>query len=104
VHSFTNRLMGAAEDRPWRIGMLWREDEANAQAMIRYLRNKTGWAIGDNEPYDARVFNYSIDRHVSARGLPHLTFEVRQDVIASGDDIIQTAELLAGGIREVAGG
>lgn len=102
VHSFTNRLMGAADDRPWKVGLLWREDETSAKAMIGYLKDNTGWAVGDNEPYDARVFNYSIDRHVGPKGLPHLTFEVRQDVIAGEHDISRTTELLAGGIREIA--
>jgi len=102
VHSFTNRLMGTADDRPWHIGLLWREDESNAAAMIDYLNRETGWLIGDNQPYDARQFNYSVDRHVAPRGLPHLTFEVRQDLLSDDRRIAQLAETLARGIIKIA--
>ncbi len=102
VHSFTNRLMGAADDRPWKVGLLWREDEQSAKTMIRHLEEATGWLIGDNEPYDARVFNYSIDRHVGPRGLPHLTIEARQDVIGTERDIVSLAETMADGVRKIA--
>lgn len=104
VHSFTDRLMGAAEKRPWKISLLWREDESSARAMIDYLSQETGWRIGDNEPYDARQFNYSIDRHVGPRGLPHLTFEVRQDILLNNDDIKRLSQLLSRGVRAVAAG
>lgn len=102
VHSFTNRLMGAAEDRPWRIGVLWREDERSARAMIDALHRATGWPIGDNEPYDARQFNYSVDRHVGPRGLPHLTLEIRQDLISDNVGVAEMAELLSHGIIRAA--
>ncbi len=102
IHSFTNRLMGAAEDRPWHLGLLWREDEESARAAIRFLARKTEWSIGDNEPYDARVFNYSIDRHISPRRLPHITLEVRQDLVRNESAVTQTASLLSDMIRYVA--
>ncbi len=102
VHSFTNRLMGSADDRPWKLGMLWRCDEPSAKAMIRHLEAATDWPIGDNEPYDARVFNYSIDRHVCPRNLAHLTIEVRQDVIGTDHDIVRLAMVLADGVRAIA--
>ncbi len=95
VHTFTNRLMGSADDRPWKVGLLWREDEQSAKGMIRHLEEATDWAIGDNEPYDARVFNYSIDRHVGPRGLAHLTIEVRQDIVGTQSDIVRLAAILS---------
>lgn len=102
VHSFTKRLMGAPEERPWRIGLLWSEDEEHAHAMTRWLKQETDWKIGDNEPYDARQFNYSIDRHIGPRGLPHLTFEVRQDMLCDGRGVEEIADLLARGVQEAA--
>ena len=102
IHSFTNRLMGAPDIRPWSVGLLWSHDEPSARAMIEYLRRKTTWKIGDNEPYDAREFNYSVNRHVSARGLAHLTFEVRQDLLCDEHAVIDMANLLAEGVAEVA--
>lgn len=102
VHSFTKRLMGAAEDRPWPIGLLWREDEDSARVMIDHLKRAAGWAVGDNKPYDAREFNYSVDRHVSPRGLRHVTLEVRQEMLAGDDAVAETAILLAAGVRDAA--
>ena len=101
VHSFTDRLMGAAVDRPWHVGMLWREDEPSARASIAYLEENTDWTIGDNEPYDARVFNYSIERHIAPRQLPHITLEVRQDLLADHRGIAETGLILTDMIRHI---
>ncbi len=98
VHSFTNRLMGAGEERPWGAGLLWREDEASARFIIDWLRRKADWPIGDNEPYDARLFNYSVDRHIGPHGMRHLTFEVRQDLIGDAGGVEEIAALLARGV------
>ena len=98
IHSFTHRLMGAQTDRPWALGFLWREDETSARAMMEDLRERTGWQIGDNEPYDAREFNYSVDRHIGPRNLSHVTVEVRQDMIADTRGV----EEMAGHIAESA--
>ncbi len=98
VHSFTNRLMGAGEERPWGAGLLWREDEQSAKFMIDWLRDNADWPIGDNEPYDARLFNYSVDRHIGPRAMRHLTFEVRQDLLTDTHGVAQVADLLAQGV------
>ncbi|MHA7873488.1 MAG: N-formylglutamate amidohydrolase [Hyphococcus sp.] len=102
IHSFTHRLMEASEDRPWEIGLLWSEDEASARAMISHLDQNTDWLIGDNEPYDAREFNYSIDRHVGPRNLGHLTIELRQDVIGDERSVDDVSTILSEGIAAVA--
>lgn len=102
VHSFTPRLMGAMQDRPWHIGLLWRHDEASARRFMAWLERCTDWVVGDNKPYDAREFNYSIDRHVAPRGLPHLTIEVRQDLIANERDASAVGRILAEGVQAVA--
>lgn len=103
IHSFTNRLMGASEERPWQVGLLWSDDETSARAMMAALAQQTDWAIGDNEPYDARVFNYSVDRHIAPRELRHVTLEVRQDLLDSEASIDKMAALLAGCISQTAG-
>ena len=102
IHSFTDRLMGAADERPWPVGFLWREDERSARAAIARLEESTDWLIGDNQPYDARVFNYSVDRHVGPRGLAHLTLEVRQDMIADEGGVEAVAPLIADAIAYAA--
>lgn len=94
VHSFTPRLIGDAQARPWHMGLLWREDEASARALMASLAENTDYTVGDNQPYDARVFNYSVDRHVGPRGLRHITLEVRQDLVSNEDGVDRVAEKL----------
>jgi len=102
IHSFSQRLLGALEDRPWHIGLLWREDEASAKAMIGWFGANTNFLVGDNQPYDARVFNYSVDRHIGPRALPHLTLEVRQDLLSNKQEIAKIADILARGVTHAA--
>ncbi|MCR9270659.1 MAG: N-formylglutamate amidohydrolase [Hyphomonadaceae bacterium] len=91
VHSFTPRLLGDAQTRPWHLGLLWREDEASARHVIQHLSENTDYHVGDNQPYDARVFNYSVDRHVGPRGLRHITLEVRQDLVSNTNGVDRVA-------------
>ncbi len=99
VHSFSRRLMGDYRDRPWHIGFLWRHDPTNARAFIEWLSGHTDYCLGDNEPYDARAFNYSVDRHIGARKIPHITLEVRQDLLSNSAEIARIADILARGVR-----
>ena len=41
-----------------------------------------GLTVGDNEPYSGRQLNATMDRHAEANGIPYLTIEMRQDLIA----------------------
>jgi predicted N-formylglutamate amidohydrolase len=80
---------------------LWRHDHASARFFIDWLAAQVDWPVGDNEPYDARVFNYSVDRHIAPMQMRHLTIEVRQDLIADEDGAAQMADLLARGVQEL---
>ena len=99
IHSFTPRLIGHAQLRPWHMGLLWREDEASARAFMAELAASTDYTIGDNQPYDARVFNYSVDRHVGPRGLRHITLEVRQDLVSNEADVDRVAGKLGPALK-----
>jgi predicted N-formylglutamate amidohydrolase len=102
VHSFTPRLHTTHEDRPWHVGILWAHDEPTAKRFITALRERApDYRVGDNEPYDARGFNYTIDRHIKPLGLRHLTLEVRQDLIADAQGIAAMSRLLAGAIGDL---
>ena len=94
VHSFTPRLLGDAQTRPWHMGLLWREDEPSARHLMAHLAEHTDYNVGDNQPYDARVFNYSVDRHVGPRGLRHITLEVRQDLVSNEAGVDRVAQKL----------
>ena len=103
IHSFCRALRNARSHRPWQAGILWKDDEHSAREVIEALRIR-GLDIGDNQPYSAKAYNYTVDRHVGARGLRHLTLEVRQDLIADAEHVRQWADLLAQPLRALMGG
>ncbi|WP_306249665.1 N-formylglutamate amidohydrolase [Parvularcula sp. IMCC14364] len=95
VHSFTARMKGAHEDRPWQLGVLWNHDEKTGRKAVQLLSDATGYAVGDNEPYDGHYYNHALDRHAAPRSLPHMTLEVRQDLISTVAEAHNMARLLA---------
>lgn len=83
IHSFTPRMAGSTELRPWPIGVLWRNDPSLAHALIREL-GRDGTLVGDNQPYDGHLsLGHSVDHHGARRGLPHTTIELRQDLFGT---------------------
>ena len=99
IHSFTRRLNVDPQDRPWHVGVLWGHDEATARAFMDRLGHRDGLIVGDNKPYDAREFNYSIDRSVAPLKLRHLTLEIRQDLISDAEGVARMIALLEEEIR-----
>lgn len=80
IHSFTPAMGGFA--RPWHVGILWTEDARLARPVIAELRRDRALSVGDNQPYTGWFpVAYSIPFHARRTGLPHVTFEVRQDLI-----------------------
>ena len=95
VHSFTPVFQGFA--RPWEIGLLYEHDDRLVQPLKDALDAiRPGLTIGDNEPYAIiGPSDYSIPVHGQGRGLPHIEFEVRQDLIGTPDGAEEWAETLA---------
>jgi len=92
VHSFTAIFAGFR--RPWQIGALWNQDGRIAQPLIAHLA-RAGLCVGDNQPYSGRDgHGYTLRAHAEARGLPHLTLEIRQDLINHPHGIAAWAALL----------
>jgi predicted N-formylglutamate amidohydrolase len=99
VHSFTPRL--ADVWRPWEVAVLWDRDARLAAPVLDALRRDPTLCIGDNEPYSGRFpVGYSVPFHAARPGLPHVTFELRQDLIATPEMAQACAERLAGVLRE----
>lgn len=92
VHSFTPCL--GAEPRPWHVGVLWNRDGRLALPALDRLRREPGVAVGDNQPYSAREINYTLDTHAGRTGIPHVSFEIRQDLLADDDGVERWGELL----------
>jgi predicted N-formylglutamate amidohydrolase len=84
IHSFTPVF--DAMHRPWHIGILWHRDDRLAKPLLGSLAADPAIAVGDNEPYTGgSPHAYTIPTHGLARGLPHVQFEIRQDLIADAD-------------------
>jgi predicted N-formylglutamate amidohydrolase len=64
--------------------------------MMDALRQMTGLVVGDNEPYSGRhPADFTIDHHAEAEGLPHVSLEVRQDLITTDEGADRWADVLA---------
>jgi predicted N-formylglutamate amidohydrolase len=103
IHSFCRALRGASEERPWQAGVLWRDDYNSAKRVMDHL-SANGIEVGDNKPYSAKLYNYSVNRHVGSRGLRHLTLEIRQDLLNSPQAVIRWKNLLFDPLRALIAG
>lgn len=99
IHSFTPQLKGRGP-RPWHIGVLWHRDDRIARPLMDRLRSE-GLCVGDNEPYAGELEGDTLSRHGTARNLPHVLIEVRQDLIATPEGEEAWAERLAPIIGDV---
>ncbi len=93
IHSFTEAWRGVP--RKWQSAILWDNDPRLAVPLLRELRARTGFEIGDNEPYCGHLRNDSIYRHATLRGLPNALVEIRQDLVREGQGQEEWAALLA---------
>ena len=92
VHSFTPAWKGVR--RPWDMAILWDSDDRWVMPALAAFRAR-GLVVGDNEPYDGALKNDTLYRHGTARGLPHLLIEVRQDHIADAAGATRWAGTIA---------
>lgn len=94
IHSFTHTLNG--RQRPWDIGILWDTDPRIPVPLLEALARQPGVRVGDNEPYSGKhPHDFTIDYHAEEAGLPHVSIEIRQDLIETGDGAAHWAEILA---------
>lgn len=93
LHSFTPEMQGFA--RPWRLGVLHRNDSALSRRMLALLQAALGDEAGDNQPYTMDGQDYTVPLHADARGLDYLELEVRQDLIADAAGVEAMAAFLA---------
>jgi predicted N-formylglutamate amidohydrolase len=94
LHSFTP-VMDAFQ-RPWRFGVLHRNDSAFSNRVLAALRRHAGDAVGDNQPYAMEGTDFTIPFHADANGLDYVELEVRQDLIATDLQQAEMADFLAG--------
>ncbi|MEM7124441.1 MAG: N-formylglutamate amidohydrolase [Pseudomonadota bacterium] len=97
MHSFTPIFHGNA--RPWHIGLLYNRDDRLA-AILHDVLTEHDVVVGDNEPYAiSDDSDYGIPVHGEERGVPHIEFEIRQDLIADDAGQKRWAALLEDVLR-----
>jgi predicted N-formylglutamate amidohydrolase len=93
IHSFTPVMRRVF--RPWQVAVLYNADLRLARPVLEALKRDRSLQVGDNEPYSGRYpVGYSIPFHAARPGFPHVTFEVRQDLIESAAGAEAWAERL----------
>jgi predicted N-formylglutamate amidohydrolase len=80
LHSFTPVMGGFL--RPWRFGILHRNDSPFSSRLLALLQESLGAEAGDNQPYAMDGIDNTIPLHADARGLDYAEIEVRQDLLA----------------------
>ena len=101
IHSFTPEMAGFV--RPWHCGILWDKDPRIPLPLMKNLRaHADGFNIGDNEPYSGRhPADYTIDHHAEAAGLPHVSIEIRQDLVNTEDGAERWATILDDALSDI---
>ena len=98
IHSFTPRMDGF--ERPWHVGVLWDKDPRFALPLLRYFASQSGLVAGNNEPYSGRhPADFTIDHHGERAGLPCVSLEIRQDLLATEAGIESWVSLIENGLR-----
>ncbi len=101
IHSFTPEMAGFS--RPWHVGVLWDKDPRIPVPLMQNLRARDeGFNIGDNEPYSGKhPADYTIDHHAEAAGIPHVSIEIRQDLVDTEAGAERWATILHEALTEV---
>jgi predicted N-formylglutamate amidohydrolase len=101
IHSFTPQMAGFS--RPWHAGILWDKDPRIPLPLMANLRaHPDGFNIGDNEPYSGKhPADYTIDHHAEASGIPHVSIEIRQDLVNTEAGAERWASILDDALRDI---
>ena len=105
VHTCTPVYHGV--HRPWHIGVMYEHDDRLAREMLAVLRDEgeePGLEVGDNQPYFMTSDkDYSMPRHGQGRGILHVGFEIRQDLVEDEPGQREWAERVERVLRESLG-
>lgn len=100
IHSFTPIMEGF--DRPWHIGVLWNHDGRIAKPLLDTLSQTPGVVVGDNKPYSGNdPPGYGLNVYGSDAGRPHVTIEIRQDLIDTHHGADEWARVVAAALRGI---
>ncbi len=101
IHSFTPVLNGRT--RPWEIGVLWDTDLRLRDIFLKDFTD-AGFNVGDNEPYSGKApADYTIDHHAEGPGVPHISIEIRQDLIHDAAGVARLGNVMHKIIESIPG-
>lgn len=93
IHTFTRFMNGI--ERPWELGVLYKDACGYAQDIIFPL-NEQGVHVGDNQPYQVHPNeDVAVPVHGDCRGLPSVLLEIRNDLLADNESLELWAKRLA---------
>jgi predicted N-formylglutamate amidohydrolase len=99
IHSFTPIFKNFR--RPWQIGILWDADPRIPVPLMQALRAQ-GINVGDNEPYSGKApADHTVDHHAEGGGLPHVSIEIRQDLVDHPDGVARWARILGDTLEQI---
>jgi predicted N-formylglutamate amidohydrolase len=99
IHSFTPIFKNVR--RPWQIGILWDTDPRIPVPLMQALRAQ-GITVGDNEPYSGKApADHTVVHHAEGGGLPHVSIEIRQDLIDHVDGVARWARILGDALAQI---
>ena len=88
--------------RPWHVGVLWDKDPRIAEPLLAHFEALTDVCVGDNEPYSGKdPHDYTMDHHGEDRRLPHVSIELRQDLIDTQEGARQWAAVLGDALENI---
>ncbi|MCH2187578.1 N-formylglutamate amidohydrolase [Myxococcota bacterium] len=100
MHSFTPVYRG--EHRSVEIGVLFDDHELQAEALLKALIDN-GLQAKPNEPYSGYAgLIHAARRHGRQHGIVYLELEIRQDLIATPDQVAKLSRLIGPAIEEYA--
>lgn len=100
IHSFTPVMDGV--DRPWHIGILWNDDGRLAKPLLDTLPQSPDVVVGDNQPYSGNdPPGYGLEVYGADAGRPHVTIEIRQDLIDTARGAEKWAHVVADALRGI---
>ncbi len=90
--------------RPWHVGVLWDKDPRIAVPLLEHLDALPEVNVGDNEPYSGKdPHDYTMDHHGEGGRLPHVSIEVRQDLIDTPEGAAEWAGVLGDALEGILG-
>lgn len=104
VHTCTPVYHGVF--RPWHIGVMYDKADKFASTVLALLQQHGELSVGENEPYELNhERDYTVPVHAERRGLPHVEFEIRQDLVtttaAQQDWALRLADVLREALARV---